>query len=70
MLYQLFQSSLSEEAFNELLNLTFTLNGAPVRAEVEPHRTLLWLVGEGLELTGAKEGWGVGAGGSHAPVPL
>jgi len=26
MLYQLFQSSLSEEAFNELLNLTFTEN--------------------------------------------
>lgn len=46
------------------ISLAFTLNGAPVRAEVEPHRTLLWLLREHFDLTGAKEGCGVGECGA------
>ncbi|MHB8765354.1 MAG: (2Fe-2S)-binding protein [Deferrisomatales bacterium] len=48
----------------QLLTLTFTLNGAPAAAEVEPHRTLLWLLRERFDLTGAKEGCGVGECGA------
>lgn len=48
----------------EKLVVSFTLNGRPVRAEVEPHRTLLWLLREHYDLIGAKEGCGVGECGA------
>lgn len=48
----------------DLLALTFTLNGSPVTVEVEPHRTLLWLLRERFDLIGAKEGCGVGECGA------
>jgi len=44
--------------------VVFTLNGHPVRAEVESHRTLLWLLREHFYLTGTKEGCGVGECGA------
>jgi carbon-monoxide dehydrogenase small subunit len=44
--------------------ISFTLNGRPERAKVEPHRTLLWLLREHFDLTGAKEGCGVGECGA------
>ena len=44
--------------------LNFTLNGEPVRVEVEPHLTLLQLLREELELTGTKEGCGMGECGA------
>ncbi|MBI5444929.1 MAG: (2Fe-2S)-binding protein [Deltaproteobacteria bacterium] len=48
----------SEEAIH------FVLNGRPVTAEVDPSRTLLWLLRERFDLTGAKEGCGVGECGA------
>jgi len=44
--------------------IVFTLNNEEVIAEVEPHWTLLHLLRETLELTGAKEGCGVGECGA------
>jgi len=44
--------------------LNFTLNGEPVRVEVEPHLTLLQLLRDELELTGTKEGCGMGECGA------
>ena len=44
--------------------LNFTLNGEQVRVEVEPHLTLLQLLREELELTGTKEGCGMGECGA------
>jgi len=44
--------------------IEFTLNNEKVIAEVEPHWTLLHLLRETLELTGAKEGCGVGECGA------
>ncbi len=44
--------------------LRFTLNGRAVEVEVEPHRTLLWVLRERFDLTGAKEGCGVGECGA------
>ncbi|MEW6486493.1 MAG: (2Fe-2S)-binding protein [Thermodesulfobacteriota bacterium] len=46
------------------ISVAFTLNGRSVRAEVEPHRSLLWLLREHFDLTGAKEGCGVGECGA------
>jgi carbon-monoxide dehydrogenase small subunit len=48
----------------QTLTLEFTLNGAAVRAEVEAHRSLLWVLRECFDLTGAKEGCGVGECGA------
>lgn len=48
----------------EKIALAFTLNGRPATAEVEPHRSLLWLLREHFDLTGAKEGCGVGECGA------
>jgi carbon-monoxide dehydrogenase small subunit len=42
----------------------FTLNGESVEVEIEPHLTLLQLLREELELTGTKEGCGMGECGS------
>jgi len=42
----------------------FTLNGEPVELEIEPHLTLLQLLREKLELTGTKEGCGMGECGT------
>jgi carbon-monoxide dehydrogenase small subunit len=44
--------------------LTFTLNGETIRAEVDPQWTLLYLLREVLELTGTKEGCGYGECGA------
>jgi len=44
--------------------LSFTLNGEPVEAEVEPQLTLLQLLRDTLELTGTKEGCGMGECGA------
>lgn len=44
--------------------ISFTLNGEKVEAEVEPHWTLLYLLREVFELTGAKEGCGMGECGA------
>jgi carbon-monoxide dehydrogenase small subunit len=49
---------------SEKIGLEFTLNGRSVTAEVEPHRSLLWLLREHFDLTGAKEGCGVGECGA------
>jgi len=45
-------------------DLTFTLNGEAIRAEVDPQWTLLYLLREVLELTGTKEGCGYGECGA------
>jgi aerobic-type carbon monoxide dehydrogenase small subunit (CoxS/CutS family) len=44
--------------------LTFTLNGEAIKAEVDPQWTLLYLLREVLELTGTKEGCGYGECGA------
>lgn len=44
--------------------LSFVLNGEPVRAEVEPHWMLLYLLREVYGLTGTKEGCGMGECGA------
>jgi carbon-monoxide dehydrogenase small subunit len=44
--------------------LRFILNGNPVEVEIEPHLTLLQLLREKLELTGTKEGCGMGECGA------
>ncbi|HEY3355179.1 MAG TPA: (2Fe-2S)-binding protein [Polyangia bacterium] len=44
--------------------LTLTVNGVRVTREVEAHRTLLELLRDGLDLTGAKEGCGSGECGA------
>ena len=44
--------------------LTFTLNGEAIRADVDPQWTLLYLLREVLELTGTKEGCGYGECGA------
>ncbi len=46
------------------IGLRFVLNGRPVETEVEAHRTLLWVLRERFDLTGAKEGCGVGECGA------
>ena len=48
----------------EKRKVTFTLNGSPVEAEVGRGETLLRLLREGLGLTGAKPGCGIGACGA------
>jgi carbon-monoxide dehydrogenase small subunit len=51
---------------NEIMKQTinFTLNGEPVQVEIEPHLTLLQLLRDKLELTGTKEGCGMGECGA------
>ena len=44
--------------------VTLTVNGAAVTREVPAHRTLLELLRDGLDLTGAKEGCGAGECGA------
>jgi carbon-monoxide dehydrogenase small subunit len=44
--------------------ISFVLNGESVEVEIEPHLTLLQLVREKLELTGTKEGCGMGECGA------
>jgi carbon-monoxide dehydrogenase small subunit len=45
-------------------HLEFTLNGHPVSAEISPSQSLLSLLREEFELTGAKEGCGEGECGA------
>ena len=44
--------------------IQFILNGESVEVEIEPHLTLLQLLREKLELTGTKEGCGMGECGA------
>lgn len=44
--------------------IQFTLNGKPVTLEVDPQRTLLWVLRSDLTLTGAKFGCGEGLCGA------
>ena len=44
--------------------ITFNLNGESVQVEIEPHLTLLQLLRDKLELTGTKEGGGMGECGA------
>jgi len=44
--------------------LSFTLNGDHVEVEIEPHLTLLQVLRDKLELTGTKEGCGMGECGA------
>jgi carbon-monoxide dehydrogenase small subunit len=44
--------------------LSFKLNGESVSVEIEPHLTLLQLLRDKLELTGTKEGCGMGECGA------
>jgi carbon-monoxide dehydrogenase small subunit len=44
--------------------IKFILNGEPVELEIEPHFTLLQLLRDKLELTGTKEGCGMGECGA------
>jgi len=44
--------------------LNFILNGEPIQVEIEPHLTLLQILREELELTGTKEGCGMGECGA------
>ena len=44
--------------------ISFILNGEPVQVEIEPHLTLLQLLRDKLELTGTKEGCGMGECGA------
>ena len=45
-------------------NLSFTLNGEPVQVDIEPHLMLLQVLRDRLELTGTKEGCGMGECGA------
>lgn len=47
-----------------MVNVSFILNGEPVSVKVKPNETLLYTLRERLNLTGAKEGCGLGACGS------
>lgn len=44
--------------------VSFRLNGKPVNIDVEPSRTLLWVLRSDLELTGTKYGCGIGECGA------
>jgi carbon-monoxide dehydrogenase small subunit len=44
--------------------IRFTLNGEPIELEIEPYLTLLQLLRDKLELTGTKEGCGMGECGA------
>ena len=44
--------------------IEFTLNGAPVRLDIEPDVPLLWAIREHVGLTGTKFGCGVGVCGA------
>ena len=46
------------------LNITFNLNGESIQLEIEPHLTLLQMLREKLDLTGTKEGCGMGECGA------
>jgi len=48
----------------ELVKVSFKVNGEEVSLEVKPYETLLETLRERLELTGAKEGCGLGACGA------
>jgi len=48
----------------EKQTISFILNGEPVEVEIEPHLTLLQLLRDHLELTGTKEGCGMGECGA------
>lgn len=44
--------------------INFILNGEPIEVEIEPHLTLLQLLREKLDLSGTKEGCGMGECGA------
>lgn len=45
-------------------SISFNLNGEPVEVEIEPHLTLLQVLRDKLEMTGTKEGCGMGECGA------
>ena len=44
--------------------MTVTINGEIYNIEVEPHKTLLWVLREQLDITGPKECCGIGECGA------
>jgi carbon-monoxide dehydrogenase small subunit len=46
------------------LVVNFELNGVPTEVFTEPHRPLLEVLRDTLEMTGTKEGCGTGDGGA------
>ncbi len=46
------------------MKLSMTVNGRAVALDVEPHRTLLWVLRERLDLLGVREGCGAGECGA------
>jgi carbon-monoxide dehydrogenase small subunit len=46
------------------VQIQLKVNGLPYKVEAEPRRTLLELIREDLELTGTKEGCGLGECGT------
>jgi carbon-monoxide dehydrogenase small subunit len=60
-----FQLLLSLEESSDMKQvINFILNGQPVQVEIEPHLTLLQVLRDKLELTGTKEGCGMGECGA------
>jgi len=59
-------STLQDVKENEAMKqiITFNLNGESVQLDIEPHLTLLQLLRDKLELTGTKEGCGMGECGA------
>lgn len=49
-------------------NIHLRVNGEEYSVAVEPHKTLLWLLREELNLTGTKEGCGAGECGACAVI--
>jgi carbon-monoxide dehydrogenase small subunit len=46
------------------MKIKMMVNGSPVALDVEPHRTLLWVLRERLDLLGVREGCSAGECGS------
>jgi len=46
------------------MTIQFTVNGAPASTDAPPHTPLLWIIREGLKLTGTKYGCGTGLCGA------
>lgn len=57
-------SGLNEGVPDMKKTLHFILNGEPVEVEIEPHLTLLQVLRDKLEMTGTKEGCGMGECGA------
>jgi isoquinoline 1-oxidoreductase subunit alpha len=47
-----------------MMTISFNMNGHPATTEAPPHTPLLWVIREGLKLTGTKFGCGAGLCGA------